>query len=219
MQPSRVPPPQSETRPRTWGQDRTARRCRSLALEFLSAAPSWTKLDLASWLLEYGRLVWADADQASPVRAPAAPIRQEALRELVLRAHKRVMEVLESANGPDIGSPIIVHAFVSDLVVDCQHEDGKVSWAPFSRPGMSLADRVLSLLAADCLMSRDDYAKGLSVCHDCGRVSLACEQGADPNCDACSWDGERVSQVSIREWVANDGGMIETMRAPSRKAG
>jgi hypothetical protein len=68
-------------------------------------------------------------------------------------------------------------------------------------------------------MCRDDYTKGLSVCHDCGRLSLASEQGADPNCDGCTWDGERVSQVSIREWVSSDGGVIETIRSPYRAVG
>lgn len=218
MRHSRVAPPQSETRLRHRNVDRTARRCRTLALEFMSAATSWTKLDLASWLLEYGRVAWSDAErepQASPL---TAPISHERLREVVIRAHHRVNEVIEGAGGPDIGSPIIVHAFLHDLVLDYQDE-GRVCWAPFSHPRMALAERVLSLFAVDCLMSRDDYARGLSVCHDCGRVSLAIDRGEDPNCEACSWAGERVSQVSIREWVANDDGVVETFRPPQRRAG
>ena len=186
----------------------------------MSAATSWTKLDLASWLLEYGRIVWTDADRAGiPSPQGRAPIGQAELREAVVRAHKKVSEIIEGAGEKDIGSAIIVHAFLNDLVLDYQDESGRVCWAPFSHPRMSLAERVLSLFAADCLMSRDDYTRGLTTCHDCGRVSLASERGDDPNCEACSWAGERVSQVSIREWVANDGGVAETFRPPHRRAG
>jgi hypothetical protein len=219
MRHSRVAPPQSETRPRHGSVDRTARRCRTLALEFMSAATSWTKLDLASWLLEYGRVAWADAAREPRRAPPGAPVSHERLREAVLAAHRRVNEILDSAGGPDIGSAIIVHAFLHDLVLDYQDETGRVAWAPFDQPRLALADRVLSLFAVDCLTSRDDYARGLCVCHDCGRVSLAAERGDDPNCEACSWAGERVSEVSIRDWVANDAGVLETFRPPQRRAG
>ncbi len=216
MSHSGIHQPQSGTRRRI-SKDRTAHRCRSLALEFLTGAPCWTKLDLASWLLEYGRVVWTDADRDTPASFRSGPLGESSVRDMILRAHAEVLRVLRSENNPDIGAQVVVHAFVHDLVLDYR-EGTSVRWAPFSQPGLSLGDRVLSLLAADCLTSRDDYLGGLHVCQDCGRFSLGAERGADPNCDACAWQGERVSQISIREWAGADEDVAIETEPPLRRA-
>ncbi|MEO8876105.1 MAG: hypothetical protein ABI461_11000, partial [Polyangiaceae bacterium] len=153
--------------------------CRSAALGFLANARDWDKRKLAEWLENsYRPLVVGVANRArrrlTPAYgAPPAPTVQiDALAQMLQNAHTDVLRQLrELAAAPsslDAG-----RAFISgSIVTRCMDDIGESGWAPVSHRASLLADRVMSLFAADFLARPWDYEYDLAICGECETVSF-----------------------------------------------
>ncbi len=159
--------------------------CRSAALGFMASANGWTKRQFAEWL-ETSYLPLPIGCPATPrargyKRTPAwgttavrlgnkGKVDSDALRDIIASAHAEVAATLRSVSerGSVMGlGETLVH---SQLVVRCIDADGASGWAPAATTRMRLADRVLSLFAADFLMRPWDYEGSLHVCAECDSV-------------------------------------------------
>jgi len=153
--------------------------CRSAALGFLANAQDWDKRKLAEWLeCSYRPLVVGATQQMRRKLTPAygaepAPsVHPETLANVLAVAHADVIEQLRNlAAAPsslDAG-----RAFISSSVVArCIDDTGVSGWAPVAHQPSRLADRVMSLFAADFLARPWDYEYDLSICQDCATVSF-----------------------------------------------
>lgn len=146
--------------------------CRAAALEFVNRV-AWRGLDkeaLASWLRgPYRAHVFAPARAVVP-RIHARPIATGALGRLVALARTEAIRAVEQArdDGPSFG----FGALASGLVYRCQDVTGAQGWIPVSYPRMRLADRIVSLVAADYLLRPEDYESHVFRCTVCDALAF-----------------------------------------------
>ncbi len=146
--------------PRTVGQIGEA--CREAVAAFsVSRSPeaAWGKPELARWLaLGYRPLVTltprtAPISSVPPSRRAVTP---GEIGHLMAATHDRLGEVLRAiAGAQDHGFGY--EAIREGWVERCRDTIGGRGWLPVARPGMRLVERVLSLLAADCLVHGSLY--------------------------------------------------------------
>ncbi len=167
------------TLPRGTGALAIAAACRDTALTFLNEAEHWGKAELAMWLMG----PYAQATQYAPdisSRQSGEFVRTvPLLREIDARMVDRVIrsaraEVLETLTGmvePEGAASFAFSMLSSGFVVRCEDSRHVSGWVP-SPDARRLADRVLSLFAADYLTRPSAYEIELAVCATCRSVDF-----------------------------------------------
>jgi hypothetical protein len=142
---------------------------RSAGLSFLHAErDKWTHVDLARWFMgAYHRATSFVPRSEAP--APEVPsVDTQRIAEIMRSACEEVVATLRDlASGGDptfVKDAIRAHAVVLSL--------DKIFWIPLDHPRMRLADRALSLFAADYILSPNEYAGYLTVCRKCDAVTF-----------------------------------------------
>jgi hypothetical protein len=147
--------------------------CRAAALEFLNqVAPRGDKQGLAAWLRGPYRAHVVILARSRNRRLGAATVTPSALEKLLTQARLEVSLGLLRARDAEDGVSFGFSALAAGLVYRCQDSKGAQGWVPVAHPRMRLADRVLSLVAADYLLRPADYETTLYTCSACGLVEF-----------------------------------------------
>jgi hypothetical protein len=175
--------------------------CRAAALAFLNEvaaarpSPSHPAAQLAQWLRgAYDAHVVA-LSASHTARLGAAGVVPSALERLLSQARLEVGLGLLRAHDPEGGVSFAYSAIAAALVYRCKDAAGAPGWVAVAQPRMRLADRVLSLVAADYLLRPEDYETGLYTCAACGKVDIDATQAAAGVCAAHA-DGLRSALAS-----------------------
>jgi len=153
-----------------------AEGCRNAALDFVnrvSAEPD--KEGLVEWLSgPYRKHVVALAGSSGVPRVEISNsgVAPEVIAGLLTKVRREVLVTFARARDPEDAVNFAFSALSSGLVYRCQDAERTQGWVPVSLPRMRLVDRVFSLVAADFLMSGDDYEHALFTCTACGRVTF-----------------------------------------------
>lgn len=165
-----------------------AQSCRDTAMVFMEDSLSWGKGQLAMWLMgPYGQITqYTHAVERVTQSGRYPRMQAPLLREIDARMVDRVIssardEVIArlaqtldggALGSPELGEPAFVYDMVSlGFVVRCEDARQIEGWVP-SSTARRLADRVLSLFAADYLVRPQDYENDLAVCRKCGVVEF-----------------------------------------------
>jgi hypothetical protein len=181
--------------------DDVADLCRSAALGFLANARDWNKADLAEWLQESYRPLVIGAP--NPPRkmtpaygsavsiAPAPSVAPEALTGILENAHAEVLKMLRDLQAAP-SSLDAGRAFISSNVVTrCIDDTGVAGWVAVSHKSSRLAERVMSLFAADFLARPWDYEYDLAICESCENVSFT-----EVSCCRARSGAQRIAEVA-----------------------
>jgi hypothetical protein len=147
--------------------------CRAAALDFVNrVALSGDKEQLADWLRGPYRAHVVTLARSRTHRMGAASVVPGALARLLAQARLDVglglLRVRDAEDGVGFG----YSALAAGLVYRCQDVTGAQGWVPVAQPRMRLADRVLSLIAADYLLRSEDYETALFTCATCGLTAF-----------------------------------------------
>ncbi len=167
------------TLPEQTGSMAIADACRVTAVAFLNESRHWGKAELAMWLMgPYGQLTQyvspfarrrgGDAGMTAPLMRD---IDARMVDRVIKNAHEEVMKTLERMRDPEVGASFAFTMLAAGFVARCEDRGQVAGWVPTS-DARRLADRVLSLLAADYLARPADYEDELSVCHMCKTVDF-----------------------------------------------
>lgn len=156
-----------------------ARACREVGLAFVNESASWGKADLTIWLMgPYARLL-RYASMAAGEATNEGGLPNMGLGDVDARFVDRILETargdvvatLEAIGRVEDGAGFAFDMIASDYVVRCTDQSGAVGWAPTAAP-RRLADRVLSLFAADYLTRPTPISPEFARCAVCGSVNL-----------------------------------------------
>ena len=149
--------------------------CRYGALAYLNGVlAEWGKRELGAWLCgTYAGLTRHSIAWPAPpeVTGLARVLPTYAVNRVMREAHDEVLDRLRTLRNPE-GAAMFVFDSLGGLVERCEDAHGDAGWLPIASARMRLADRVLSLVAADHLTRPEDYETGLSVCATCRVVSF-----------------------------------------------
>jgi hypothetical protein len=167
------------TLPRQTGALAIAAACRETALAFVNESEHWGKAELAMWLMgPYGHVtqyVGEYAVRRSGEFARPVPLLREIDARMVDRvirnARNEVLSTLAQMSDPEAGASFAFSMMSSGFVVRAEDANRVAGWVP-STDARRLADRVLSLFAADCLTRPEDYDTDLSICSHCQTVDF-----------------------------------------------
>lgn len=175
--------------------------CRSAALGFLANARDWSKADLAEWLQESYRPLVIGAPK--PVRkmtpaygtaisiAPTPSVAPQALTSILENAHAEVLQMLRDLQAArsslDAGRAFIAN----NVVTRCIDDTGAAGWVAVSHKSSRLAERVMSLFAADFLARPWDYEYDLTICECCENVAFT-----EVNCCRARSGAQRIAEVA-----------------------
>lgn len=164
-----------------------AQSCRDTAMVFMEDSLSWGKGQLAMWLMgPYGQITqYTHAIERITQSGRYPRMQAPLLREIDARMVDRVIssardeviarlgQMLDAGPGDSgHGEPGFVYDMVSlGFVVRCEDARQIEGWVP-SATARRLADRLLSLFAADYLVRPHDYENELAVCRKCGLVAF-----------------------------------------------
>lgn len=150
-----------------------AAACREAALSFVNDAPYWGKAELAMWLLGSYSFAAVDVgDENAPTSRPTLrEIDVRTVHDLIDRARAEVLDSLEQLRDGDGAANIAFKMISSGFVARSVDADGVAGWVPTTK-ARRLADRVLSLFVADCMMRPSDYEQTLSTCAVCERAGF-----------------------------------------------
>jgi hypothetical protein len=148
--------------------------CRTTALAFLNESDRWGKAELVMWLMgPYAQLtqyVSPFARRWHGESAPAVPLMREIDARMVDRviknARDEVITTLHRTDDADGGPSFAFTMLSAGFVARCEDRGHVAGWVPTSA-ARRLADRVLSLLAADYLARPGDYDTELMLCTQC----------------------------------------------------
>jgi hypothetical protein len=171
--------------------------CRAAAFDFVNRVSlQRDKASLAQWLSGPYRSHVVMLARSRTQRMGAASVVPGALERLMDRTRLEVGVGLLRARDAEDSVSFGFHALSAGLVYRCQDSRGEQGWVPVAHPRMRLAERVLSLVAADFLLRPELYA-GLYTCEACGKVDI------DPECakiGVCRAHAHRPPAISeIRE--------------------
>lgn len=187
------------TLPRHTTVDAVAYSCRRAALEFINDSSHWGKAQLAIWLMgSYATLIEYVAVPVTRVGAPppAPPIRviePSEITRVIECARDQIIANLRATSHSDAPPGFALTHAKSGFVVPCEDQERGRGWAPTPN-AKRLADRVLSLFAADCLTRTGDY-KDFGLCGRCGAVEFDAQTRAH---GTCSRHGNQHSMVAPR---------------------
>jgi hypothetical protein len=167
------------TLPRQTGSYAIAAACRETALVFLNEAEQWGKAELAMWLMgPYAQVTGFVDDyctRQSGQVARAFPLLREIDARMVDRvlrsARSEVLDTLVGMEDPEGAASFAFSMLSSGFVVRCEDARNVSGWVP-TPDARRLADRVLSLVAADYLTRPSDYELELSICASCRNVDF-----------------------------------------------
>jgi hypothetical protein len=166
------------TLPEQTGSMAIANACRTTALAFLSESLYWGKAELAMWLMgPYGQLTQyvSSFSRRRNGEVRTAPLMREIDARMVDRviraAHDEVMATLARMSDAESAASFAFTMLSSGFVARCEDRGQVAGWVPTS-DARRLADRVLSLLAADYLSRPGHYEHDLSVCRVCKTVDF-----------------------------------------------
>jgi hypothetical protein len=159
--------------------------CRLAALDFVNrVAPAADKAVLAEWLRGPYRAHVVVLARSRTRRMTAASVLPGTLEKLLSQTRLDVGLGLLRARDAEDGVSFAYSALAAGFVYRCQDADGAQGWVPVAHPRMRLADRVLSLVAADYLLRPDDYESALYTCANCGLVEFDPKRAALGVCRA-----------------------------------
>jgi hypothetical protein len=159
--------------------------CRAAALDFVNrVVRSDDKGMLAEWLRGPYRAHAVTLARSRTRRMGAAAVLQGALTTLLARTRLEVGVGLLRARDPEDGVGFGYSALAAGYVYRCQDREGTPGWVPVAQPRMRLADRVLSLVAADYLLRSEDYETALYTCSVCGLTEFDASRVALGVCGA-----------------------------------
>jgi hypothetical protein len=162
-----------------------AEGCRTAALDFVNrVVTSDDKGLLAEWLRGPYRAHVVTLARSRTRRMGAATVVPGALTTLLARTRLEVGLGLLRARDPADGVGFGYSALAAGHVYRCQDSRGTPGWVPVAQPRMSLADRVLSLVAADYLLQSEDYETSLYTCATCGLTEFDAARAALGVCRA-----------------------------------
>ena len=175
--------------------------CRSAALGFVAGARDWDKREIAEWLTSQYRPLVIGMTQSAYKLTPAygtlkavgsRRVEDEDLRDVVCSAQSEVLDMLRTiVERPSLATGRFLIA--SGLVTRCMDDRGMVGWVPVARARMRLAERVMSLFAADFLTRPWDYEEDFVVCEASGTAHF----GALPCCERRSGENLIVTESSF----------------------
>ena len=90
---------------------------------------------------------------------------------VIRSAHDEVVATLKSTYETEGGASFAFTMLASGFVARCEDKGRVAGWVPTTQ-ARRLADRVLSLLAADYLSRPEDYEVDLGVCTQCNAVEF-----------------------------------------------
>ncbi|MGH7295229.1 MAG: hypothetical protein ACRELB_09860, partial [Polyangiaceae bacterium] len=164
---------------------RAGRRLGEHALDFVNrVVTSDDKSVLAEWLRGPYRSHVVTLARSRTRRLGAAAVLPGALTTLLARTRLEVGLGLLRAKDPEDGVAFGYSALAAGHVYRCQDAAGAQGWVPVAQPRMRLADRVLSLVAADYLLRSDDYETALYTCAACGFTEFDAARAALGVCRA-----------------------------------
>jgi hypothetical protein len=150
-----------------------AHGCRDAALQFMNeVAHRPDKATLAAWLRGPYRGHVVVLARSHTRRKGASCVMEGAIAKLLAQTRLEVSLGLLRARDPEDGVSFGFSALAAGLVYRCQDAEGTQGWVPVAHPRMRLADRVLSLVAADYLLRAGDYETQLYTCATCGLVEF-----------------------------------------------
>jgi hypothetical protein len=139
--------------------------CREAGIAFVEGAPRWGKRELAMWLIgPYARATRHIAcslpsERLLPGGSPepfAHEIGPGALEHVTKSAHTEVVEALRRLREPEQAASFAFTMLSAGFVALGEDGAGRYGWLPTAK-ARRLADRVLSLFAADYLAHPDEY--------------------------------------------------------------
>jgi hypothetical protein len=155
--------------------DQIGDACRDAVADFSlsrAAQPAWGRLELARWLAHRYRPLVTLTPRATPISSvppSRRPVTPGEIGHLMNATHRRLGEVLRAiATEQDLG--FVYEAIREGWVERCKDTLDARGWLPVARPGMRLCERVLSLLAADCLVHPRRYDR---MRHDAASGAIA----------------------------------------------
>jgi hypothetical protein len=180
--------------------------CRSAALGFLANARDWSKRDLAEWLQDSYRPLVIGAPKVqrkltpaygTPVSiAPSPAVSPAELTGILENAHWEILRALRDLQAApsslDAGRAFIA----SNVVTRCIDDNGVAGWVAVSHRSSRLAERVMSLFAADFLARPWDYEYDLTICETCENVSFT-----EVSCCRARSGMQRVHEATIDQEV------------------
>jgi hypothetical protein len=136
---------------------------RAAVLEFLTAAPSWNERELRGWLAgAYRRALGDEETNVNNVELEARALG----RADVLHAHQRLVEFIEDCRFL-LAAERIVGLVDDGWVRPVSDARGGSGFVAIDRPGASLSNRLIALVAADYLTRPRDYMDHLVSCPEC----------------------------------------------------
>lgn len=153
--------------------------CRDTAMAFVHEAAHWGKAELAMWLMgPYAQLTQYVSPMSSRKNGEMVrpvPLLREIDARMVDRvistALAEIIETLRQLSDPEGGANFAFNMLSQGFVVRCEDARGVPGWVPTSE-ARRLADRVLSLFAADYLTRSSEYEAELSICTHCESVDF-----------------------------------------------
>jgi hypothetical protein len=165
-----------------------AEGCRAAALDFVNRVTEMEGKEqlagLAGWLRGPYRAHSVTLARSHTKRLGAASVLPGALATLLTRTRQHVLMGLLQARNTEEGIGFAYSALAAGHVYRCQDVDGTPGWVPVAQPRMRLADRVLSLVAADYLLRSEDYETALYTCSACGLTEFDADRAALGACRA-----------------------------------
>jgi hypothetical protein len=159
--------------------------CRLAALDFVNrVAVLGDKAALADWLRGPYRAHVVVLARSHTRRLTAGSVMPGTLEKLLSQTRLDVGLGLLRARDAEDGVSLGYSALAAGHVYRCQDAAGEQGWIPVAQPRMRLADRVLSLVAADYLLRPEDYETSLYACATCGIVEFDAKRAAIGVCRA-----------------------------------
>jgi hypothetical protein len=159
------------TLPEHTGALAIAEACRDAATAFLRESRRWGKAELAMWLMgPYAMVAYyaptCERRRSNEAKRPTPPLLREIDARMVERviaaAHTEVRDALDGITDAQGAADFALGMIAAGFVARCVGLDGTSGWVP-TTDARRLADRVLSLLAADYLTRPDTGESGLAL--------------------------------------------------------
>ena len=202
--------------------DDVAEACRSAALELLDGVrDGWGKKELVRWLTgsyhqisilrcSADELAFADVVPHTPRPSgqsdrPSVP--PEDVEKTLRTARAEVLAVLERfAAGDEAAETFVWRVKSRGGLSRVEDETGAQGFVPNEQASQRLAERVLSLLAADYVARPSDYEERVAICHACGRVSFSADARVVCECGEHRGSGlrPRINLAALEAAQADD---------------
>jgi hypothetical protein len=189
--------------------------CRSAAIAFIDGVGSgWEKGELARWLVgPYHQIsmLRSDANDARATdpfggfsRAHRGEVSVDDVVRVMWEARDEVLRVIDEFERGDAQPERFVWRLQSRGVFARIEDDfGAHGLVPNESVRQGLADRVLSLIAADYILRPFDYEDRVAVCRNCGVMTFREQGRAERDCGQHRGSGERT-RIEFHEMDMDD---------------